>query len=146
MKLPRNAKCPLHGGYYCCGRERPASQPKKFPSRNGITVLDDGREICSKAEKRRRKDRLLKSHPFCAACEILSPETARFDDYREVELAHKESCGFGGFKRDDRMENLCLMHKRCNREQGSRSLDQYLADKQKSNSAPEELSWQRISQ
>lgn len=130
MKLPRNAKCPIHGGYYCCGRTHPAFQSRKFPSRNGVTVQEDGREICSLAEKRRRKDRLLKAHPFCAACEILEPEQASFDDYRDVELAHKNSCGMGGFRRDDRIPNLCLMHKACNREQGSRTFDQYVADKQ----------------
>jgi len=81
--LAKNAKCPIHGGYYCCGRER---LPGSYGS-SGITVLPDGRQICTPAELRRR---------------------------------------IGGGKHDDRWENLCLMHRNRNREQGSRSLADYL--------------------
>jgi 5-methylcytosine-specific restriction endonuclease McrA len=35
----------------------------------------------------------------------------------------------GGFKHDDRIENLFLAHKACNRDQGSRSFDDYIAMK-----------------
>jgi 5-methylcytosine-specific restriction endonuclease McrA len=82
--------------------------------------LEDGREKCTPAELRRRKMKLLKSDPVCAACGQV------FDDYRYVELAHKASKGIGGGKHDDRWENLVLMHRNENREQGSRSLIDYL--------------------
>jgi hypothetical protein len=114
--LPKNAKCPIHGGYYCCGRERPVGN---YGS-SGVTVLEDGREKCTPAELRRRKDKLLKGDPVCAACGQV------FEDYRYVELAHKESKGMNGHKVDDRWGNLCLMHRNENHEQGSRSLTDYL--------------------
>jgi 5-methylcytosine-specific restriction endonuclease McrA len=118
--LPKKAKCPLHGGYYCCGRARPSLETRKFPSHNGIIRYPDGREKCSPAILTFRKGVLLKKNPFCAACGKL------FDDYRDVELAHIECKGSGGFKHDDRWENLVLMHRDENREQGSRSLNDYL--------------------
>ena len=117
--LGKNAKCPIHGGYFCCGRERPAYKPGQY-AKNGVTQLPDGREICSPAEKRRRKDKLLKSDPVCAACGKV------FDDYRDVELAHINSKGMNGWKTDDSWSNLCLMHRDENREQGSRPLLDYL--------------------
>jgi 5-methylcytosine-specific restriction endonuclease McrA len=115
--LPKNAKCPIHGGLYCCGRSRPTADPY---IRHGVKKLDDGREICTPSELRRRKSILLKRDPVCAACGKV------FDDYRDVELAHIESKGLGGGKHDDRWENLVLMHRDENREQGSRSLNDYL--------------------
>ncbi len=83
---------------------------------------------------------LIRKHPYCAACEILNPEQAKFTDYDEIELAHRESKGHGGFKHDDRIENLFLAHKACNREQGSRSFDQFIADKlsERKKTLPEE--------
>lgn len=43
-----------------------------------------------------------------------------------MELAHKNSKGMNGWKTDDSWPNLCLMHRNENREQGSRSLTDYL--------------------
>ncbi len=129
-KLRRNERCPLHGRRDCCGREsRTKAKSEKFQSRNGVTTMPDGREVCTPAVLRRRKDTLIRKHPYCAACEILNPEQAKFTDYDEIELAHKESKGFNGYKRDDSFSNICLMHKSENREQGSRSFEQYIADK-----------------
>ena len=71
---------------------------------------------------RRRKDKLLRDGVVCAAC------GEKFNDYRDVELSHKYPKGIGGFKRDDRMENLTLLHARSNREQGSMELTIYLRD------------------
>lgn len=119
-RLRANEKCPLHGGLYCCGRERPAYEPGKY-AQHGVTKFPDGREKCSPSELTRRKGILLKRDPVCAAC------GRTFDDYRDVELAHVESKGMGGGKHDDRWENLVLMHLEENREQGSRSLSDYLA-------------------
>lgn len=81
----------------------------------------DGREVCSPAELRRRKNLLLHLGAKCAVCKCA------FTDYSEVELGHRESKGLGGAKRDDRMENLCLLHVEANRDMGSMSLDDYLA-------------------
>jgi 5-methylcytosine-specific restriction endonuclease McrA len=116
--LPKNAKCPIHGGLFCCGRTRPAADPY---IRHGVKTLDDGREICTPAEVRRRKSILLKRDPACAACGKV------FTDYRDVELAHKESKGMNGHKHDDRWENLVLMHRDENRECGSRPVGEYVA-------------------
>lgn len=131
-RLRRNQPCPLHNNSrFCCGREsRTKAKAQKFPSRNGVTQMPGDREVCTPAVLRRRKDILIRKHPFCAACEILDPDNAKFTEYDQIELAHRESKGNGGFKHDDSWPNLCLMHKACNREQGSRSFDQYIADKQ----------------
>jgi len=121
-KLGRNQLCPLHKRRDCCGRAEFVRYPKpKNLSRNGVTTDPDGREKCTPAVLRARKNMLLnRPHPTCAAC------GEEFTDYRDVELAHKESKGNGGFKHDDRWPNLCLMHLAENREQGSRSLADYL--------------------
>jgi len=65
---------------------------------------------------------LLQKNPVCLAC------GEKFTDYSEVELAHRESKGMGGGRRDDSWTNLYLMCAKGNREQGSRSLERYLAD------------------
>lgn len=114
--------CPVHGKTTCCGREDFKPKPKKYETDcRGVRKLPDGRERCSPAILRQRKDTLLKRGDHCAACD------QPFDDYREVELAHKVSKGLGGGRRDDSWSNLCLMHKSANREQGSLSLEDYLA-------------------
>ena len=58
----------------------------------------------------------------CDACD--SP----FLDYREVELAHIESKGSGGWKRDDRLRNLRLLQSETNSDCGSRNLIDYISD------------------
>lgn len=113
--------CPIHSRRDCCGRENLPPKPKKYETDNrGVRKFPDGRERCSPSELRRRKETLLRKDPVCAAC------GRNFDDYRDVELAHKVSKGQGGGKHDDSWENLCLMHSIENREQGSMSLEEYL--------------------
>jgi hypothetical protein len=121
--LRKNELCMLHKRRDCCGRAESVRYKKpQNRSINGVTKYPDGREKCSLAVLRARKNILLnRPHPVCAAC------GEEFTDYRDVELAHKESKGLGGSKHDDRWPNLCLMHKSENREQGSRSLADYLA-------------------
>jgi hypothetical protein len=82
--------------------------------------MPDGREVCTPAEMRRRKMTMIREDLPCAAC------GKPFDDFRDIELAHIESKGVGGGKRNDARRNLVLMHKAENREQGSRSLADYL--------------------
>jgi hypothetical protein len=128
-KLRHNEPCPLHhGSRTCCGRVRERAQFRKeghgiFQQvRPGVWRSPDGREKCAKSELRKRKHKLLRENPVCVACNV------QFTDYSEVELSHIESCGIGGAFRDDSMKNLVLMHADENREQGSRSLADYLAD------------------
>ena len=127
-RLRSGEVCPIHRNTTCCGRTdfRKAQASKKrglfVLVRPGVYRAPDGREKCSPGELRRRKNQLLNTNPVCAACD------RKFTDYSEVELAHKQAKGMGGAKHDSRWENLVLMHKDENREQGSRDLETYLAD------------------
>jgi hypothetical protein len=133
MKLKPKQLCPLHRRRDCCGRAEfvPYAQVKKpghgiwQPVSSGLWRAPDGREKASKAVLRRRKDSLLRQGVPCAAC------GNKFSDYREVELAHRVSCGAGGYKRNDAMSNLTLMCAAANRDQGSMDLEIYLATKYK---------------
>lgn len=118
-RLKPGERCPIHKSFVCCGREDVGRLRKSYSG--PVKKLDDGRELCSPAELRRRKHKLLSDGEKCAAC------GGSFDSYSEVELAHKISKGFNGGKRDDSWRNLCLMHKSENREMGSRTLPDYLA-------------------
>ena len=130
MKLARKARCPIHGRRDCCGRSEfhRYAQVKKQghgiwqPVRSGLWRAADGRERCSKAELRRRKDCLLRQGVKCAAC------GEGFSDYRDVELAHRISKGAGGGNHNDAMPNLTLLHVGANRAQGSLPLDLYLRE------------------
>jgi hypothetical protein len=128
-KLKSGERCPLHHSIWCsCHGQTVDRQPLR--SSGPVRRVDDPhyprgyRELCSPAELKRRKDILIRKDPSCIAC----GET--FTEYAEIELAHKSGKGMGSGKRDDHWENLVLMHAWENREQGSRSLEQYLADKQ----------------
>ncbi len=130
MKLRAKELCPLHRRRDCCGRaefqryaqRKHASKGIWSPVGHGVMRAPDGREKCSPAALRRRKDELIRRDPTCIAC------GQQFSCYSEIELAHIESKGNGGFKRNDARNNLALMHADENREQGSRSLEDYLAD------------------
>lgn len=128
MKLKAKQLCPLHRRRDCCGRSefvryaQPQHEIKYRFVAPGVKLYPDGREVCSKAVLRRRKDSLIRTGQGCIACE------RPFTEYDEVELAHKESKGIGAVKRRDNWDNICLMHRDENREQGSRDLETYLAD------------------
>lgn len=115
-KLRKGERCPIHKSYFCCGRER----AKRKQLESVIRVMDDThprgyREECSEAELRRRKDALIVKGEGCLYC------SKPFEDYRQVELAHKQSKGMGGAKHDDHRDNLGLAHRWCNRANGSKS-------------------------
>jgi hypothetical protein len=113
----------LHRSKVCCGRAPVEKQVKVLKFRrlaNGTKVFPDGREVCPPAVLKRRKDELIASGVPCMACE------GEFSEYAEIELAHIESKGNGGFKRDDSFRNIGLMHKIGNRRQGSMPLEAYL--------------------
>src|SRR5208282_647737 len=123
--LKNNQRCPIHhGSRTCCGRAQETPRaPKKSPKWEGIgpgiRKYPDGRIVKTPAALKRRKDFLLKIGVPCAAC------GEKFEDYREVELAHRFSKGMGGFKRQDSDDNTVLLHRGANREQGSMDLHDY---------------------
>src|ERR1035441_4916737 len=129
-KLRLQEVCPLHRRRDCCGRLRFPRYGRQRQARNGIWTpvhrglwrSEDGREKCSPTELRWRKNQLIRTNPFCATC------GEQFTDYDEIELAHRQSKGIGGGRHNDAMKNLVLMPLEETREQGSRSLDDYLAD------------------
>lgn len=131
LSLYKPCKIPAHRGRTdCCGRsERPArgpvSQPKWKSAGPGIRLYPDGHIEMTPAALRRRKNWLLQQGAVCEACK------EPFDDYREVELGHREPKGMNGWKRNDSGLNTCLLHKSANRDQGSMPLDLYLANKWK---------------
>lgn len=125
--------CPLHRRRDCCGRSefhRYAQVKKQGHGiwqsvRAGVWRAADGREKCSKAELRRRKDSLLRQGKTCEACH------EPFTDYRDVDLAHWQAKGAGGAFHNDAMSNLTLLHSRANMECGSMDLQTYLDTKWK---------------
>jgi hypothetical protein len=128
LKLSERCPIPAHkGSRTCCGRgdivriKTRHEVTRKVVGR-GTYLLPDGRIERDKAALRRVKFEFLRAGKGCAACD------EPFEHYDDVELAHIESCGMNGHKRDDAIGNLTLMHKEENREQGSRSLADYLAD------------------
>lgn len=130
MKLKTKERCPLHRRFDCCGRSPIVVERKRTKGtwtliRSGLWRAEDGRERCSAAELRRRKNRLLQEGHVCAACEV------GFSDYRDVELGHRVSKGFSGATRDDRFSNLILLHVNANRDQGSMDFDTYMKTKWK---------------
>lgn len=123
-KLRTGEWCPLHSSKRCACHDteevRLVKAPKHITRSDGTRVYPDGREKCPPAVLKRRKDQLIKQDPTCIAC------GEGFTTYEEIELAHKESKGSGGFKHDDRWPNLALMHRIGNRRQGSMPLDLFL--------------------
>lgn len=118
--------CPLHRAYVCCGREKPTKKSSKHVSVNGVTRIEDSfhprgyREKCSPAVMTQRKHQLMARNPVCLYCGVnfLDDKTA----YSDIHLAHKESKGMNGAKRDDHLSNLGLAHARENVVNGSRKV------------------------
>lgn len=128
-KLKAGQACPFHhGNRFCCGRETRTKKPSKYTQvRPGVRRVTDPtdplgyREIISPAERTRRKYSLSLNQRSCLCCGKV------FDDYDDVELCHRHGKGAGGGKHQDDWSNLFLGCRSCNREQGSMTLDQYLA-------------------
>ena len=111
MKLRAGERCPIHHGYYCCGRVK--TKPS-FQRKGPVTKTPDGRELCTPAELRRRLlTKLERQKGICAICH--EPIT----DIQEAVLDHKEPRGMGGAFRDDSWGNIQAAHSRCNLEKGS---------------------------
>lgn len=127
MKLAAKARCPIHKGRTdCCGRselpKRPDPRKKGIWTmvRSGLWRAPDGREKKSPSLRTKRRNELLLAGTPCAAC------GKKFDDYREVELAHIHGKGLGGAFRDDGDRNTTLMCAKANRIQGGMDLAAYL--------------------
>lgn len=127
-RLRRNEPCPLHrGNRFCCGRGG-VNITSKRQSRAyveiapGVKRYPDGREVCSPAALKKRKDALLRQNALCIFC------GQTFSDYREVDLCHVESKGMNGWRRNDSMNNLELGHRVSNLDCGSRSIGEYIND------------------
>ena len=125
-RLKRNETCPLHRRRDCCGRGG-VNITSKRQSRQyemvapGVRRYPDGREVCSPAALKARKDFLLRIQPMCCFCE------QTFSDYREVDLCHVESKGMSGWRKNDSIHNVRLGHRLSNMECGSRNLYDYVA-------------------
>jgi hypothetical protein len=121
-RLKPGQRCPLHSRTDCCGRAPEKPREGKYPKRFGVTYFPDGREKCTPAKLRERKEALIRGghHTECRAC------GKTFDDYRDIELAHIVPKGMNGGKHDDSWSNITLLCVACNRECGSRTLADYL--------------------
>jgi hypothetical protein len=68
----------------------------------GVTIVEDPhhprgfRELCSPAELKRRKDKMLEAGQ--TACFYCGDE---FKEYGDIVVAHKEPKGFNGSRHDD---------------------------------------------
>ena len=112
MRLRAGERCPIHGGYYCCNRKR--SEKPRRERKQAVTVLEDGRVICSRAELRRRLVKCLeKQKGLCGICD------KPIADVQEATLDHIEPKGMGGQWRNDDWPNIQAAHVICNSQKGS---------------------------
>jgi hypothetical protein len=120
--LRKAERCPLHNSYACVCHKGPSTKPTppKAVFVRGVKRIEDPfhprgfREEINAQEKKRRKYLLLTKGKTCFYC---GQEFTRYD---EIELCHKEPKGFNGARHDDHMTNLCLGHRSCNQENGSK--------------------------
>jgi hypothetical protein len=115
--------CPLHKSYFCCGRESRKKAMKAISQRGPVRRIEDPthprgfREICTPAELRRRKHRLMATGELtCVHCQ----GDLRQCEYDEIHLCHREPKGQNGARHDDHISNLSLGHSACNFKNGSR--------------------------
>jgi 5-methylcytosine-specific restriction endonuclease McrA len=112
MRLRSGERCPIHHRYYCCNRKRPDKARRE--RKQAVTVLEDGRVICSRAELRRRLVRCLeKQKGICGICQNL------ISDVQEAVLDHIEPRGMGAGSRNDDWSNIRATHVICNNQKGS---------------------------
>lgn len=129
-RLRKNELCPIHKSFWCCGREKPPGNKKVSTFKGPVQKVEDlhhprgYRIVCSKPELKKRKHKLLAEGPLeCIHC----GQSVRFlkdsgieCEYADIELCHREPCGFHGAKRDDDWTNIGLGHRTCNSENGSK--------------------------
>lgn len=123
MRLKKRDRCPIHGGYFCCGREQKVKVQRHTPIRGPVTRVPDEhhprgyRELCSPAEYRRRV--LLKAEVQQGCCFYCGKE---FEDARDIQGDHRRPRSAGGAWRDDSLDNLVACHGECNEAKGSRHI------------------------
>lgn len=126
MRLRANERCPIHGRYDCCGRQ------SRFSARSerskAVQKVDDPhhplgyREICSRAELRRRKHVLLSKDPTCWLAEKSLTTTARLNlSIRSPKAWTEQGATITGTTRSN------TPHKQCNFEKGSKRIPGFLA-------------------
>ena len=125
MKLKRNERCPIHGGFYCCGRAASLRNfptgPRKYTSfEPGVHCIPDEhhprgyREIRNKSAMRRLLNRkIAEQEKICALC------NKEFTEYEDIVPDHREPRGMGAARRDDHPENIQAAHNLCNLQKGS---------------------------
>lgn len=129
-RLRKSEICPLHRSKVCCGRGGVNITSKRqshayIEVAPGVHRYPDGRERCSPAALKKRKDALLRQRSLCIFC------GQPFTDYRDVDLCHVESKGMNGWRRDDSIANLELGHRISNIDCGSRSIGEYIKEVRK---------------
>ncbi len=119
-KLRRGERCPIHNSRTCCGREELLKHKPRYEFNCGVKRIPDPsvprgyREVCTKAELKRRLNRKVEEQDgICAIC------GEYFDDYRTITLDHVEPRGMGAGRRDDHEDNLQAVHGACNALKGS---------------------------
>lgn len=114
-RLRKHEKCPVHDSYFCCGRAKKPKFRRQTEIRGAVTRINDPShprgyiEVCSEAEKRRRKhQKILSQNGLCACgCE------QEFGSYRDAELDHIDGSKMGGGFRDDHIDNLQVLKRPC---------------------------------
>jgi len=119
MKLRTGERCPIHQGYFCCGRSLPKSDTGlrifkpavyRMPADNERGYI----EVCSKGELRRRLPILLKrQNNICGICGL------PIEDCRDAVVDHIEPRP-AGCKKDSHWDNIQAAHSVCNLEKGSK--------------------------
>jgi hypothetical protein len=121
--LKKNERCPIHNSFFCCGREQ--VKRRTFHCGGAVERIEDAthsmgyREICSRAELRKRLLKKIEEQGGMCADPKLGGCGQPLSDFRGVELDHKEPKGMGGARRDDSLSNLQALCVECNRKKGS---------------------------
>lgn len=117
--LLKNERCPLHKRRDCCGRQAVKDRPRRNPISGPVTRITDPTwplgfiEVCSPAERRRRKHILIgRQDGKCAGC------GEDFTDVRETELDHILPAP-AGCKKNSHWSNIQVLCHECNSKKGS---------------------------
>lgn len=122
--LKKGERCPIHGGYFCCGREKPSG----IQQRKGHTRIAPGVEEVTDSHHPNKK-RILRTPAAMRALLIIKVREQDglcalchepLEDMRYVEADHIDPRGMGGSRRDDSPDNIQATHRSCNREKGSK--------------------------
>jgi hypothetical protein len=126
VKLKKGERCPMHGGFQCCGREDERNPEQKKNWRRigpGVYRIEDEhhpRGYRIRRSKAAMRTLLLiqaaKQRGCCYWCE------EEFVEIGEIVPDHREPRGAGGAWRDDHEDNIVAAHATCNQEKGSKRI------------------------